>query len=331
LAARLLTADRNDVLRLIEEAAFKSLKYAEDGDAVNLAYALLDGPWRALGILVARGLIAHCGLFDAGVLMDELLEARDRLNVSPNDPIQDVLNERLEVSIDAHSYSKELQDVRAKLQTSNQELSDARSRLARLHADLAKAEAGRKEREIEASPPAGIASASVQPVIDEAALRELRRRVDFLRDELRERHNERNHLRHELNRALDRLSEMDRKEEPSTPLDESDDGETEWIDDTATPGTQPVRVPEFPQKFRAALQELPPRIVRQAMVWIGRMAAGESDAFVGAKRLKSNRDVVRQRFGDHRLLFRLHPHTIELLALIPRRDLERKIKSLISA
>jgi mRNA-degrading endonuclease RelE of RelBE toxin-antitoxin system len=64
------------------------------------------------------------------------------------------------------------------------------------------------------------------------------------------------------------------------------------------------------------------------MLSIGRMAAGESGAFAGAKRLRSNRDIVRQRIGDHRLLFRLHPQTIELLALIPRRDLERRIKSL---
>jgi mRNA-degrading endonuclease RelE of RelBE toxin-antitoxin system len=71
--------------------------------------------------------------------------------------------------------------------------------------------------------------------------------------------------------------------------------------------------------------------VRQAMLLIGRIAAGESGAFTGIKRLKSSRDIVRQRIGDHRLLFRLHSHTIELLALIPRRDLERKIRSLSSA
>jgi mRNA-degrading endonuclease RelE of RelBE toxin-antitoxin system len=46
--------------------------------------------------------------------------------------------------------------------------------------------------------------------------------------------------------------------------------------------------------------------------------------------LKANRDIVRQRIGDHRLLFRVHSQTIELRALIPRRDLERRIKSLIS-
>ena len=97
-------------------------------------------------------------------------------------------------------------------------------------------------------------------------------------------------------------------------------------------GVQPVRVPEFSQKFRESLDELPSRTVRHSMALIGRLAAGESGAFTGIKRLKTNRDIVRQRVGaDYRLLFRLHSKTIELLALIPRRDLERKIRSLTLA
>jgi mRNA-degrading endonuclease RelE of RelBE toxin-antitoxin system len=331
VAARLLMAEKPDVLRLIEEAALTALKNPDAPDNVDLAYALLDGPWPALGILVARGLIAHCGLFDAEVLLDEVLEARDKLNLSPHDPIQEVFGERISASIEAHRDSRELQDAQEKLRISNQELSDAKSKLTRLQAELDKAELDRKSRERKAVRlPAVTTPAPVQPLIDEAALQELRRRVVTLRDELRERHNERNQLRGELNRALDRLEVLNRKQQAELPAEESEDAEADWIDEAATEGAQPVRVPEFPPKFRASLQELPSRIVRQAMGSIGRMAAGDSGAFAGTKRLRSNRDIVRQRIGDHRLLFRLHPHTIELLALIPRRDLERKIKSLAS-
>jgi mRNA-degrading endonuclease RelE of RelBE toxin-antitoxin system len=327
LAARLLMAEQPDVLRLIEETARAGLKDPGGVDTIDLAYSLLDGPCQALGILVARGLIAHCGLFDADVLLEEVLEARDKLNVSPDDPIQAVFDERIEASIEAHRDSRELQDAQEKLQVSNQELNDARSKLTRLQAELDKAELDRKGQRKAAPFPPVAAPASPEPLVDGAALQELRRRVVTLRDELRERHNERNQLRGELNRALDRLEELNRQT-ATTPAEETEDSDTDWIDDAASPASLPVRVPEFPPRFRASLQELPSRIVRQAMLSIGRMAAGESGAFAGAKRLRSNRDIVRQRIGDHRLLFRLHPQTIELLALIPRRDLERRIKSL---
>ena len=39
--------------------------------------------------------------------------------------------------------------------------------------------------------------------------------------------------------------------------------------------------------------------------------------------------VHRQRIGaDYRLLFRLHPDRLEVIELIHRRDLERRIKAL---
>jgi len=49
------------------------------------------------------------------------------------------------------------------------------------------------------------------------------------------------------------------------------------------------------------------------------------------KRLKSAPTVVRQRVGiDFRLLFRLLPDRIQVIDLIPRQDLERKIKTINS-
>jgi hypothetical protein len=46
-------------------------------------------------------------------------------------------------------------------------------------------------------------------------------------------------------------------------------------------------------------------------------------------RLKACPSVTRQRIGiDHRLLFRLLPDRIQVLDLIPRSDLERKVKIL---
>jgi mRNA-degrading endonuclease RelE of RelBE toxin-antitoxin system len=62
---------------------------------------------------------------------------------------------------------------------------------------------------------------------------------------------------------------------------------------------------------------------------IGRIAGGELAAFAGSKRLKTAPGIYRQRIsGDYRLLFRLHSDRLEILDLIHRRDLERKIKTL---
>ena len=70
---------------------------------------------------------------------------------------------------------------------------------------------------------------------------------------------------------------------------------------------------------------------RNAEVGHGFAGAGEGEApaFRGAKRLRRDRESWSQRVGaDHRLLFRLHTDILEVVDLINRRDLERRIKSL---
>jgi hypothetical protein len=65
---------------------------------------------------------------------------------------------------------------------------------------------------------------------------------------------------------------------------------------------------------------------------IGRLAAGELDAFSGVLRLKACPETYRQRIGaSHRLLFRLTPDRLIVVDLIDRRDLDRRIKSLVAA
>ena len=129
--------------------------------------------------------------------------------------------------------------------------------------------------------------------------------------------------------ALQRLEQLQQEQSAGTGPEEAESIEEAWLDEPDEMGTQPVRIPEFSQRFRDSLDDMPLRAVRHTMSLIGRLAAGEPGAFAGIKRLKASRDIIRQRVGaDYRLLFRLHAKTIELVALIPRRDLERKIRSL---
>ena len=63
----------------------------------------------------------------------------------------------------------------------------------------------------------------------------------------------------------------------------------------------------------------------------GRSCGGQSAAFVGALRLKACAGVMRHRTGlDWRLLFRRLPDRIEAVDLIPRQDLERRVKTLVT-
>ena len=68
---------------------------------------------------------------------------------------------------------------------------------------------------------------------------------------------------------------------------------------------------------------------RSRCATFSRLAAGEAAAFVGALRLKATPNVMRQRIGsDYRLLFCLWPEQLEVIDLINRKDLDRRIKTL---
>jgi len=90
-----------------------------------------------------------------------------------------------------------------------------------------------------------------------------------------------------------------------------------------------VRLIEFPKNFQQTLAGFPRHVARATMIMTGRLAAGEPAAFVGALRLKATPNVMRQRIGsDYRLLFRLWPDRLELIDLINRKDLDRRLKTL---
>ena len=93
-------------------------------------------------------------------------------------------------------------------------------------------------------------------------------------------------------------------------------------------GSQPVRLIEVPKKFHHTLGRFPKQIARGTMTLLGRLAAGGPAAFQGVVRLKQRPDTLRARIGIHRLLFRLKTDAIHVVDLIPRQDLERRIKSL---
>ncbi|MDA1275189.1 MAG: SEC-C metal-binding domain-containing protein [Verrucomicrobia bacterium] len=315
-------------IECVERESLTALKSPNDCLATDVAYTLLESRYPALGILVARGVLATTNMIDVDTLFEVLLAARDRLNLSPVDPFQRIVDDRFEKSVDAHRESAALQNALKTLDNKDRQLSQSRTELAELHAELE-----RKEKEIRRNAAIHPEAKPIQEArVATGEIDELRRRSAMLKEDLKHRHNERNELRRNLQSALRDLEELRQnaaksKESLEKPSEQAE--ENLLIEETGL-GIQPVRIPEFPRKFLESIESLPPIAVRNAIALIGRLAAGDETAFAGVKRLKANRDVYRQRIGaDYRLLFRLLPARFEIVALINRRDLDRKIESLI--
>ncbi|MBL9168226.1 MAG: SEC-C domain-containing protein [Verrucomicrobiales bacterium] len=337
-----LAPDPGRQLEVLQEEILKALKsptpVQEFDHLVGVAYALLEGPLAPLGILVTRGLVAHINPFDAWGLVETLNEARDRLNLAPEDPCDDQMDALFsEEDHDGLKSSEALNSALERLEEKSEEIRRLRESLEKLQSDL------NQRTTPAATPPTAPAlstiptppvrfSSTTTPPAEEAVLRELRQKVSALRSALTERHSERNELRKELQATREALESL--RSEPSEEhhaveaSSAEQDAETEWEPEVQFT-TQPVRISEFPRRFQETLRTFPRGVARACIVLVGRLAAGEAAAFRGITRLRSDRNIWRQRVGaDHRLLLRLHPETLEVLDLINRRDLERRIKTL---
>jgi len=175
--------------------------------------------------------------------------------------------------------------------------------------------------------------ANVIPLGDERALAELRDKVEALKSDLKDRHNERNELRRELQKTQSDLEELREKADQQADADKekaTEDEEANLLLPEEVLGQQPVRLIEFPKKFDERLAGFPRHVARNAMKAMGELASGDPAAFVGVVRLKACPTTMRQRIGsDFRLLFRLFPDRVQIVDLINRKDLDRRIKTLI--
>src|ERR1043166_3149849 len=159
----------------------------------------------------------------------------------------------------------------------------------------------------------------------------MRQKMERTESELKERHNERNALRREVQKLQADNETLRQTATPSPDEeDKADAREEDLLLPEETDGIQPVRVIEFPRDFPQTLRRVPPSVARGTMSLLGRLAAGEPSVFMNAVRLKACPDILRRRIGiDFRLLFRLLPDRVQVVDLIPRQDLERRIKTLM--
>lgn len=334
LPARLALLEREpaEYLRLAERVAAKGLSDPGETEYIDLACALLEGRFPGLGILVARGAVLEAGPFDRMTLLDAIGLARDRLSLPPEDAVERLLHA---VAFDLPEGIDEQR--REQLIKARRDLELAAAEVSRLRVQLAETERRLQEQERIAaearSQPAASAQAKPSGAAphSEAAMAELRRRIQELKSALSERHAERNALRRELNEAMSAVEALRRRAAAAAPapVEEADVAAEEAALLAEEPAvSQPARLPVFPPRFQDTLQSVPENVRRAALALIGRLAAGEPGAFVGMRRLNARRDLCRVRVGaDHRLFLRLAPDRLEVVDLINRKDFERWLKN----
>jgi len=315
-------------LKKLEELSRYALEKNFPEMVVSIGYGLLYSPLWALGVLVARSALPVASKPEAVLLLDEILIVRDKLDLSPDEPFSDVLDKRFadEGVAGGGKDTEALRLARQKLEAKAGEVRQMKHALEQLKGEL--------ERREKAPPARKTADVSTPPAapVDEKALKELRDKLGALKTDLKERHAERAELRRELSKTLSDLETL-REAATKTAMPESPAAAADAEDRLLLPGdvdgNQPLRVIEFPKKFQQTLEKFPRQVGRGAMSLLGRLAGGEPAAFVGVVRLKDCPETLRARVGiDHRLLFRLQPDCVQVVDLINRRDLEKRIKTL---
>ncbi len=289
----------------------------------ELAYAFLSPLHPALSLLIVQGMLPVISKQKAMKVLDFMQKLRDQLLLPAEDPFVEILERRF---MDAAS-SQQGKDAQ-KLRDANDRLQVKSGLVNQLHEQLeqARRELRLKEKAAQKQHAADAAS----PSLDTEAMRELREKVRTLKSNINEHSQERASLRRELAAAYSELQTLRSQpaNQSAADIHEVEDDES-LLQAAALQEVQPLRLIEYPKKFHETLLSLPRHVSRAAQVLLGRLSAGDPPAFVGIVALRARPDTLRQRVGsDHRLLFRLHPARLEVVDLINRRDLDRRVKSL---
>lgn len=320
----LASTDPAGFLALLQQEIVSQLQDDTPGDGFFMvANALLHSPHSALGILVARSIIPFLSKSSASGLHKQLLMARDRLQLSPYDPISDVLYRRYSDEVQDHGEdAAALREARKRLDAKTSESRKLQAQIDHLRHELQHQEQKAKAQRENPSP--------TQPPADPQIVKDLRTKVTALKGLLDEQHHQRAALSEDLQKAYAELKASRSKQPEPAPVS-ADDANEDALTLPSDFGDQdqPIRLVAYPQRFRETLHAFPSPLARSVMALLGRLAAGESSAFRNVRRLTEIPEYYRARIGrDHRILFRLEHDAIKVTDLINRRDLEKSIKSI---
>ncbi len=318
------------MLAHLDAEAHRGLRKNAPAMIANLAYALLDSRFPALGILVARGQILVGPPLEQDLLIERLLYARNRLGLPVDDPVEQLVDETMalqELTRTDPKTEEELATTRAEISAKEQEVQTMQKQLNELRHNLKTVE---KQRDRERERAGANAEQQQEADTKDREISDLRTRLRVLKSQVKERHEEKQQLRDELGQAR-RQIRQERKSAPRTEsqADPHEQTEEDLFEESSPQERQPPRIPRLTERFEDGLNKTPEAAARKALRLLGQLAAGDNNAFHGTRKLKLNPNILRQRVGkDHRLLFRLDGQTIVAEAIINRRDLERTIETL---
>jgi len=278
--------------------------------AIDLAYTLLRAE-PALGIVAARACIGAMHVDDPDILLELVEDARDRLNVPPEDPAWDVLE-----ALTDKSKTKEPADDESKLR---QSLAESAGRADELERKLA---ALRTELEQARTRPA---AELIRAPEQRGALDDKVRALEAL---IREGNAERRELRKQLETAA-ATPEPSRRDGPRARRATIEEGDDDVGDDVEQ-GTRSIAIPRFERRAIDALREVPATVASETMRTIGTLSAGDGFAWRTVKQAKDMvRPVLMARVGiHHRVLFRVDDGALDVIDLITREQLLTTLKRL---
>ena len=313
----------DDPAKLLEttEAELRhQLEGGESEDLRRLVWTVMQSPYRSLGIFLARSLLPIVEEGLAPCIFESILEARAKLNLTPDDEFSDFMDERALRAARDHDTAA-LDQAKEKLTTNNEQLRCAKEERAGLEREV---KLLRKKEH--ASLHVAEKPADRSNYREEEKIRELKAKIDRLSAVVSEGARERQALRQNTEK-LTRENEAIRaaQEIPEKSKDEEDERDLEFE------GNQPVRLIDFPEDFAETLAQFPTHVGRAVMKRIGLIAAGDNAGFDKVKQIKAYPGVLRARVSDKfRLFFTLTPDRVRIIDLIWRDDLDRWIKQLLA-
>jgi len=308
LGVRLATPARG--IKALEKIAARFL----DDSPIDVALSALASPFPAVGIAVARSVLLdpELPLAERLQVLEGIGDRRDEVGWWPwdrgatwplgepvgDDGTDDRVQEHLAARRHAEAAYQRVERERARLE----------GEVARLGARL------------EAAP---------VRTVDEQRLARLEEELAAVKADHKRVHAERNALRREL-REWAELAEQEAEEDEQAP--DGDDDEPAGLDDEVDDEVlvaMGVRVPVLPDDFAAALTKVPTATQRATMQRLGELCSGRATGWRDTKRLRGFDNVWRVRIGrSYRLLYRVMDDTLEVLDLVHRQELEKKLHKL---
>ena len=283
----------------------------------ELVWAVNSSPYRALSILLLRGLLPICEDEDIQQNYDAILRVRAKLGLGPDDAFSQWMNDEALRKAREHENEpmQEAQDKLARIAKQARQATEDNARLER-ELRLLKKQSRVQEPETQTSH---------HP--DEETQRKIRT-LNADKKHAQALAREKGEAELAARKELEKLTRENEELKAAANGGRAAEGEDEEeAGDFVVTGKQPVRLLAFPKDFRLTLANYKSHVARAAMNRLGRMAAGEAAAFDKLKAIVALPGVLEARISDrYRLFFSLLPTCVRVVDLIYRPEMEAKIE-----